>query len=74
MRLAVAARDGVPLRALPTEFSQMSVRLEGPGDPAIAQEMDAAVKGKDGRHLRHRGGAGSGSGWARLSGGDEGPA
>jgi hypothetical protein len=47
MRLAVAARDGVPLRALPTEFASMSVDWRDPATPAISQAMDAAVKGKD---------------------------
>jgi len=45
MRLAVAARDGVPLRGLPTEFARMSVDWRDPATQAIAQEMDAAVKG-----------------------------
>jgi len=45
MRLAVAAREGVPLRALPTEFARMSVDWRDPATQAIAQEMDAAVKG-----------------------------
>ncbi len=47
LRLAVAARDGVPLRALPTEYASMSVDWRDPATQAIAQEMDAAVKGVD---------------------------
>jgi hypothetical protein len=47
MRLAVAARDGVPLRALPTEYASMSVDWKDPATQAIAQEMDAAQKGKE---------------------------
>jgi hypothetical protein len=46
-RFAVAARDGVPLRALPTEYSRMSVDWKDPATQAIAQEMDAASKGKE---------------------------
>lgn len=45
MRLAVAARDGVPLSAIPQEFSRMQVAWRDPATPAIAQAMDAAVKG-----------------------------
>lgn len=47
MRLALAARDGIPLRALPTEFAQMAVDWKDPATPAIAQAMDAAVKGHE---------------------------
>lgn len=47
MRLAVAARDGVPVRALPRELSRMAVDWKDPATQAIAQEMDAAVKGKE---------------------------
>lgn len=47
MRLAVAARDGVPLRALPVEFSRMAIDWKDPKTQAVAQEMDAAVKGHD---------------------------
>ncbi len=47
MRLAVAARDGVPLRALDPEFSRMAVDWRDPATPAISQSMDAAVKGKE---------------------------
>jgi hypothetical protein len=47
MRLAVAARDGVPLAALPSEYGSMSVAWDDPATQAIAQEMDAAVKGKE---------------------------
>jgi hypothetical protein len=46
MRLAIAARDGIPLRAVPTEYAQMAVDWRDPATPAIAQSMDAAVKGK----------------------------
>jgi hypothetical protein len=45
MRMAVALRDGVPLRALPTEYSRMSCDWRDPATEAISQEMDAAVKG-----------------------------
>jgi len=47
MRLAIAARDGVPLRSLPTEYARMSIDWQDPATPAISQEMDAAVKGKE---------------------------
>ena len=47
MRLAVAARDGVPLSALPQNYSRMQVAWREPATPAIAQTMDAAVKGKE---------------------------
>lgn len=47
MRLAVAARDGVPLSALPSEYGSMSVDWRDPATQAIAQEMDAAQKGID---------------------------
>lgn len=46
MRLAVAARDGLPLAAIPQEFSRLQVAWADPATPAIAQAMDAAVKGK----------------------------
>lgn len=45
MRLAIAARDGVPVRAIPQEYSRMAVSWADPATPAIAQAMDAAVKG-----------------------------
>lgn len=45
MRLAVAARDGMPVAAIPQEFSRMQVAWSDPATPAIAQAMDAAVKG-----------------------------
>lgn len=45
MRLAVAARDGVPLRAVPSDYSGLAVAWRDPATPAIAQAMDAAVKG-----------------------------
>lgn len=47
MRLAVAARDGVPLRLLDPDYSRMAVDWKDPATQAIAQEMDAAVKGKE---------------------------
>lgn len=47
MRLAVAARDGIPLRAVPQELSQMTAAYKDSATPAIAQAMDAAVKGKE---------------------------
>jgi hypothetical protein len=47
MRLAVAARDGVPVSVLPVELSQMIVDWKDPATPAVAQAMDAAVKGKE---------------------------
>lgn len=45
MRLAVAARDGVALADLPQELNRMQVAWREPATPAIAQAMDAAVKG-----------------------------
>jgi hypothetical protein len=45
MRLAVAAREGLPVASLPAEFSSMAVDWRDPATQAIAQEMDAAVKG-----------------------------
>jgi hypothetical protein len=45
MRLALAARDGVPLRALDQSFSRMKVAWRDPATQAIAQAMDAASKG-----------------------------
>lgn len=47
MRFAVALRDGVPLAALPQEFDRMQVAWADPATPAVAQSMDAAVKGKE---------------------------
>ncbi|HKN40626.1 MAG TPA: phage portal protein [Acidimicrobiia bacterium] len=47
MRLAVAARDGLRLRDLPADYSRLSVDWKDPATQAIAQEMDAAVKGKE---------------------------
>lgn len=45
MRLAVAARDGVPLAEISQDLSRMQVVWQDPATPAIAQAMDAAVKG-----------------------------
>lgn len=45
MRLALAARDGVPVAKLPQEYKRMKVAWADPATPAIAQSMDAAVKG-----------------------------
>ena len=45
MRLALAARDGVPLSKLDPQFMRMQVAWADPATPAIAQSMDAAVKG-----------------------------
>jgi hypothetical protein len=45
MRMAVALREGMRCRALPTEFSRMSCDWRDPATEAISQEMDAAVKG-----------------------------
>ena len=47
MRLAVAARDGVRLSALPQEYSRMQTAWRDAATRSIAQEMDAAVKGKE---------------------------
>ena len=47
MRLAVAARDGVPLREVSQDYSQMIADWRDPATQAIAQAMDAAVKGKE---------------------------
>lgn len=46
-RLAIAARDGVPLRAVPADYSQMAAAWRDPATQAIAQSMDAAQKGID---------------------------
>lgn len=45
MRLAVAARDGVPLRALDSSYARMAVAWKDPATPAVSQAMDAATKG-----------------------------
>jgi hypothetical protein len=45
MRLAVAARDGVRLADLPQDYNRMQVAWREAATPAIAQAMDAAVKG-----------------------------
>lgn len=45
MRLAIAARDGVPVSALPQDYNRMQTAWADPATPAIAQAMDAAVKG-----------------------------
>lgn len=47
LRMAVAARDGVPLREVPAELSQMGASWKDPATQAIAQSMDAAVKGHE---------------------------
>lgn len=44
-RMAIAARDGIPLRAVPPQFSQMAAAWKDPATQAIAQSMDAAAKG-----------------------------
>jgi hypothetical protein len=46
-RMAIAARDGIPLRAVPAEYSQMAAAWRDPATQAIAQSMDAAVKGHE---------------------------
>jgi hypothetical protein len=45
MRLALAARDGISVQKLPQEYKRMAVAWADPATPAIAQAMDAAVKG-----------------------------
>jgi len=45
MRLAIAARDGVPLADVPAEYAGMVMDWADPATQAIAQAMDAAVKG-----------------------------
>jgi hypothetical protein len=45
MRLAIAARDGVRLDEIAQDFNRMQVAWQDPATPAIAQAMDAAVKG-----------------------------
>jgi hypothetical protein len=47
MRFAVAARDGIPVRDVPQDLSQMTAAFKDSATPAIAQSMDAAVKGVD---------------------------
>jgi hypothetical protein len=47
MRLAIAARDGIALRDVPQEFKRMKAAWADPATPAVAQAMDAAVKGKE---------------------------
>ena len=41
-RMAIAARDGIPLRAVPSDYSQMAAAWKDPATQAIAQSMDAA--------------------------------
>lgn len=45
MRLAVAARDGVPLDRLDSDLRRMETVWRDPATPTPAQSMDAAVKG-----------------------------
>ena len=45
MRMAIAIREGVALRDLPTDYARMSCDWRDPATEAISQEMDAAVKG-----------------------------
>ena len=47
MRMALALRDGVPLANLDQNYNRMQVAWADPATPAIAQAMDAAVKGLD---------------------------
>jgi hypothetical protein len=47
MRLALAARDGVRVQDLDSTYRRMQVAWADPATPAIAQAMDAAVKGKE---------------------------
>lgn len=47
MLLAVAAQQGIRLDEVPQEFRRMQVAWQDPATPAIAQAMDAAVKGVD---------------------------
>ena len=46
-RLAVAARVGVRVSDLPAEYARMRVAWADPATQAIAQAMDAAVKGRE---------------------------
>jgi hypothetical protein len=45
MCLAIAARDGVPLRDVPSQYRRMETVWKDPATPTPAQAMDAAVKG-----------------------------
>jgi hypothetical protein len=45
MRLAIAFRDGVTLDDVDPQFDRMQTAWQDPATPAIAQAMDAAVKG-----------------------------
>lgn len=45
MRLAVAVRDGVPLRLVDPQLRRMETIWRDPATPTPAQSMDAAVKG-----------------------------
>ena len=45
LRLALAARDGIAVRDLDPVYKRMQVAWADPATPAIAQAMDAAVKG-----------------------------
>lgn len=45
LQLAVCARDGIPLRALPQDFKRMQAAWREAATPALAQSMDAATKG-----------------------------
>lgn len=45
MRLAVAARDGVPVASLDSDLRRMETVWRDPATPTPAQSMDAAVKG-----------------------------
>lgn len=45
MRLAVAARDGVPVADLDSDLRRMETVWRDPATPTPAQSMDAAVKG-----------------------------
>lgn len=51
MRLAVAARDGVPVTSVPSELRRMETVWRDPGTPTPAQSMDAALKGVQGGFL-----------------------
>lgn len=47
MRLAIAARDGVRVSDIDPVYDRMQTAWMDPATPAIAQSMDAAVKGVD---------------------------
>jgi hypothetical protein len=47
MRMAVAWRERIAFRALPKDFARIAGAFRDPATPAISQEMDAAVKGKE---------------------------